>query len=984
MRSAVAHDGYGVIPATALKCKPEKALRKKTTPMTPPPAQVPEIISFGPFSLVASERLLTKDGTSVEISARALDILMILLSRPGEVVSKNELLTQAWPGVTVEEGSLRFHITTLRKALGDGKGGARYITTSAGRGYSFVASVSRSSAPATARVETSTGFRQANLPTRLGGMVDREEDLEKLSKRLNTERLVTIVGAGGVGKTTIAIAVAHLLSAAFAGAVLFVDLSMLNDSGLVPTAVASMLGLSVQSADATTSLVAYLRDKRLLLILDTCEHLIDAVAALASAIFSGAPQVHLLATSRETLQVEGEHIYRLEPLACPPDDPGLSAEVARSFPATQLFVQRAIASGARLDLNDSDAAIVVDICRKLDGVALAIELAARRVEAYGLRQTAALLDQRLAHLWAGPRTAPPRQKTLQATLDWSFGLLSQTERLVLRRLAIFVGHFTLDAALAVATSEMLDQPTVFAAIDSLVAKSMVAPRPVGAMMRYRLLDTTRAYALDIRIGESEAADLAIRHATYYRQWLEQSGTEWSSLASGTEQVPHFAGLNNARAALEWCFGENGNAEVGVSLAAAAAPVFLMMSLLVECHRWSERALLALTDARRGGAEEMHLRASFGIASMHIHGENDIARASLDRSLVIAEEHGDALNEAGLLGMLHMFHFRGGDFGIALHYAERCRTVAGSVDDAAATALAHSILGRSLLMMGDINGARTELDALLKIWSPTQQSSTIYLVHDRHFRAGIALARTLWLQGYPIQAVERVRASVEGAERMDHPASLTVLLAWAASIFLWTGDLSAAEQHVSSSIAIAESYSLGPLAAVGRARQAQLAICRGDARGGVASLRASLQEIHQMRYELITTEFNISLVQGLAALGQFADAARRLDEATRHVETKGDTCYVPELLRVKAGLLRSMAEPRVDEAETCLLKSLELARGQGARGWELRTATDLAALLANRRQRKRGRAVLEPVFAQFTEGFDTADLRAAERLLTSLS
>jgi tetratricopeptide (TPR) repeat protein len=175
-----------------------------------------------------------------------------------------------------------------------------------------------------------------------------------------------------------------------------------------------------------------------------------------------------------------------------------------------------------------------------------------------------------------------------------------------------------------------------------------------------------------------------------------------------------------------------------------------------------------------------------------------------------------------------------------------------------------------------------------------------------------------------------------------------------------------------------------LAAVGRARQAQLAICRGDARGGVASLRASLQEIHQVRYELITTEFNISLVQGLAALGQFADAARRLDEATRHVETKGDTCYVPELLRVKAGLLQSMAEPRVDEAETCLLKSLELARGQGARGWELRTATDLAALLANRRQRKRGRAVLESVFAQFTEGFDTTDLRAAERLLTSLS
>ena len=221
--------------------------------MTTPLAQGPEIISFGPFSLVAGERRLTRDGVPVELSTRAFDILMILLSRPSEVVSKNELLAQAWPGVTVEEGNLRFQITNLRKALGDGKDGARYITTSAGRGYCFVAPVSRSNARAKAPAEITTSFRQANLPARLGGMVDREEDLEKLSKRLNTGRLVTIVGTGGVGKTTIAIAVAHLLSAAFAGAVLFVDLGMLNDLGLVPTAVASMLGLSVQSADATTS-----------------------------------------------------------------------------------------------------------------------------------------------------------------------------------------------------------------------------------------------------------------------------------------------------------------------------------------------------------------------------------------------------------------------------------------------------------------------------------------------------------------------------------------------------------------------------------------------------------------------------------------------------------------------------------------------------------------------------------------------------------
>src|SRR5580704_14080764 len=413
-------------------------------PMKRPAAQTKEVISFGPFSLVASERLLTKDGVPVELSARAFDALVILLSRPNKVVSKNDLLAEVWPDATVEEGSLRFHIASLRKALGDGKDGARYITTASGRGYCFVAPVSRSNDRSKKSTEATVSFRAANLPLRLSGLVDREEDLEKLSSRLNTARFVTVVGSGGVGKTTVAVAVAHQLSRTFDGAVLFVDLGMLSDPRLVATTVASLLGLSVQSSDATVSLTAYLRDKRLLLILDTCEHLIEAVAALTSMIFTAAPHVHILATSRETLQVEGENVYRLDPLAFPPDDLELTADVARTFPATQLFVQRAVASGAQLELNDAEAAVVVNICRKLDGVALAIELAARRVEAYGLHKTATLLDQRLAHLWAGSRTSPPRQKTLQATLDWSYGLLSEKERMVLRRLAVFVGHFTLD------------------------------------------------------------------------------------------------------------------------------------------------------------------------------------------------------------------------------------------------------------------------------------------------------------------------------------------------------------------------------------------------------------------------------------------------------------------------------------------------------------------------------------------------------------
>ena len=572
--------------------------------------QASDGLSFGPFNLVASERLLTKDGVPVDLGARALDILIALISTPNEVVSKKDLMSRVWPDVTVEEGSLRFHMTSLRKALGDGKDGARYITTLAGRGYCFVAPVSQASRPRDEVPAALANFPYANLPHRLGRMVGRDDDVQKLSAQLRASRLVTIVGPGGVGKTTVAVAVAHQLADAFAGSVLFADLGMLSDPKLATTAISSMMGLSVQSDDATPGLIAFLKGKRILLILDTCEHLVDAIAGLAASLMEAAPQVHILATSREALRIEGEHIYRLDALACPPDDAELTAEAVRQFPATQLFLERAAASGAHLDISDVDAPIVANICRKLDGVPLAIELAARRAESYGIQQTAALLDQHLTLLWHGSRTAPPRQKTLQATLNWSYELLSELERVVLRRLSIFVGHFTLDAALEVAASAPLDRTTVTVALDSLVEKSMVAVRPIGAMVRYRLLDTTRAYALETNIDGADLADLAVRHATYFRHWLEQTGNEWETLSTGTERAPYFAGLNNVRAALEWCFGENGNVSIGVELAAAAAPVFLAMSLLIECQRWSERALLALDDARRGGREEMQLQAGF--------------------------------------------------------------------------------------------------------------------------------------------------------------------------------------------------------------------------------------------------------------------------------------------------------------------------------------------------------------------------------------
>jgi len=955
----------------------------KEDAMTTSAGQTRDVLSFGPFDLVASERLLTKEGVPVELGARALDLLVALASSPNEAMSKRDLLARVWPDVTVEESSLRFHIAGVRRALGDGEQGARYIATLPGRGYCFVAPISRTSDESRAPAALVDAFSHGNLPSPLVRMVGRAEDVLMLSAQLIGARFVTIVGAGGVGKTTVAVAVGHHLIEAFAGAVLFVDLGMLSNPTLVATAVASMLGLSIQSDDPTPSIVAYLRNKRILLILDTCEHLVEAVASLASSIFMAAPQVHILATSREALQVEGEHVYKLDPLACPPDDPDLTAAATQAFPAIQLFVERAIASGARLEFGDAETVIVAAICRKLDGVALAIELAARRVEAYGLQQTAALLDQRLTLLWLGPRMAPPRQKTLQATLDWSYGLLSELERVVLRRLAVFVGHFTIDAALAVATSASVDQARVFGAIDSLIAKSMVATRPIGAMMRYRLLDTTRAYVLDTSVDDAELVDLAVRHAAYYRRWLEQSGTDWPTLSTGAERAPHFAALNNVRAALEWCFGANGNAKIGVGLAVAAAPVFLAMSLLPECHRWSEQAILALDGAARGGREEMHFQSALGVSLMFMRGGRDAARVALERSLEIAEERGEAIDQLRPLGPLNMFYLRTGDFKTALRYAARCSAIAGTIEDSVAAELARSILGISLHLSGDLGGARAELEAALRREAHARWTTTIYLGFEGKSLAGAILARTLWLQGHPVQAAERARQTVKAAAAMDHSLTLSIALIWGITVFLWTGDLRSAEEHIDWLISRSESHSLAPYLAVGRGFKAELAIRRGDAENGVKSLQGCLETLHAMPYELLTTPLNIALVQGFAAIGRFADGAALIDETIRDVEARGDAIYMPELLRIKGRLLLSLPQADHAEAEALYRQSLELGRRQGARAWELRTAIDLAALLADRGRSSDARALLQPAFAQFEAGLDTADLKAAERLLARL-
>ena len=769
----------------------------------------------------------------------------------------------------------------------------------------------------------------------------------------------------------------------FVGSVLFVDLGTLSDSGMVAPTLASMLGLSVRSDDPAPSVIAHLRDKRVLIVLDNCEHVVEIAAAIAAQIYRATTRVHLLATSREALRAEGEYVYKLEPLAVPPEASRSTSAVILQFSATQLFIERAAACGARLDLSDERAALVVGICQKLDGIALAIELAAARVEALGLEQTAAVLDQRLTLLWQGQRSAPPRQKTLQATLDWSYGLLSAPDRKVLRRVAVFVGNFTMEGALAISACDGIDEPLVFNAIESLVAKSMIVADPVGGTVRYKLLATTRAYILGTSIDSAEHKDLARRHAAYCQRWLQLTEAAWPHLSNAVQRAPYLAGLGDVRAALEWCFGADGEVETGISLAAAAAPVFLAMSLLTDCYRWSETAISALTDATRDGFDEMHVQAALGLSSMFTRGSTDAARVALNRSLAIAERRGEALNQLQLLAPLTMYHLRIGDFKTAITLGKRASTISRTIADPAAIALAHSISGIALTHTGDLAGARTELEAAQQRVPGSHPTNTIYLGFDGHDLAGIFLAKTLWLQGYPDQALARAHQTIGDATATDHPVTLSIALLWAISLFLWIGDLEAAEELLGRFISRAETHHLGPYVAVGRGYKGLLAVRRGAARDGVESLRTALAELHSAQYELLTTTFSISLVEGLAALGQFAEALALIDDAISTVEENGDVSYIPELLRVKANILASMPETRYAEAETCLLQSIDCSRSQRALAWELRASIDLTRLRTSQ-GRLDARSLLHAVYAQFVEGFETPDLRSAQRLLATLA
>jgi predicted ATPase/DNA-binding winged helix-turn-helix (wHTH) protein len=935
-----------------------------------------DVICFGPFRLSATERVLENGGVRVRLGSRALDILIALVERPTEVVSKKELIARVWPDLAVEEGSLHFHISALRKALGEVRSGKRYVTNVSGRGYCFVAPISRAASLLTSP-RNSLPHSPVGLPPSPTKMVGRDETVRFISEELTARRFFTIVGPGGIGKTTVATAVSRTMLAAFDGAVQYVDFGPLCTPSLAPDMVASTVGLPGNFDDLLAALPAFLRDRRLLLVLDSCEHLIETIAPLAERIFREAPEVHILATSREPLRVEGEQVHRLQPLAFPPDDAPLTAAGALTFPAVQLFVERAAADGSGFELNDAEAPIIGKVCRRLDGIALALELAAGRVGAHGIKGIASLLDGPCRLQWHGRRTALPRHQTLSATLDWSYNLLPEFERAILRGLSVFVGAFSLEAAQFVSAGK-LDNEQVAETIAGLVSKSLIAVETNHAATLYRLLDTTRAYVLAKLVDSGERNTVARRHAVYCRELLERTEIASLTFTKNNGAIEAWRHVSNVRAALEWSLSDQGDKEVGTGLAAASAPLFLELSLLTECRIWMERAIAELDGL--GNRHEMELQEALAVSLMFTKGNSEEVQAALAKALSVAQALELPHHQMRLFAAQHTFLIRIGDFRGAAAVAEKNEAVAKGTADPTAMMMGDWMLGVSHHSLGDQARARRLCETALKP-EPIQSSSMIRAGYDQRIHALVTLARSLWLEGYAIRAVTAATQALLRANALNHPVSLCYCWIYTANVFLWTGDWSEADRIIERLIACAEQYSLVPYHAIGLGLKGELSLKEGNTDAGLSLLTACLDALQIGQHQTLTAVFISNLATGLASAGRPDEADAVIDKAMARDELTGSHFHFPEMMRIKGELLAS--GPHSAEAENWFSRSLDLAREQSALAWELRTATSLAHLCARQGRYDKAQRVLRPTYDRFTEGFKTPDLRAARHLLGEL-
>jgi predicted ATPase/DNA-binding winged helix-turn-helix (wHTH) protein len=952
-------------------------------------ARVGELVyESGEWEVDLARRELRVRGVPVPLGARAFEIIEVLVQAADDLVNKNELMNRVWPGAIVEDNTLQFHISAIRKALGPDR---EMLKTASGRGYRLAGAWTFRQA------NNSTGLSidlepsrrpgepfQTNLPAAASELVGRNLAVRDLRGLLSAYRVVTLTGAGGIGKTRLALEVARSVFPNLQGDAWLVELASLSDPDLVPSAVAGVLGLQFGGEGVTPETVARaIGAKQLLIVLDNCEHVIETAARLVEAIVRQCPRASVFATSREDLRIEGEYVYRVSPLDLPPQDQEIS-EIVLTHSAVQLFIARVNVQNADFVPHAENLPAIAAICRHLDGIPLAIELAAARAATLGPLAVASRLNDRLSLLTGGRRTASPRHQALRATLDWSYELLAEPERLVMRRLAIFAGEFTAEAASSVAAGGETAASEVVRCLANLVTKSLVTLDAGSVITHHRLHETTRAYALEKLAENGEFDRVARRHAEYYRDHFDKAETELETLSAPAWVATYGHQIAEVRGALDWAFSSTGEPRVGVALTVIAVPLWVRLSLLEECRGRVERALSGPAESR-DARRNMQLYAALGAALYLTKGSGPETLAAWTSAFEIADRLDDADYRLRALWGLFIGCTTSGRFRAALAMAEKFCACAAKSTDPADGAIGDRLVGVALHALGDQEGARRHIERMLSGYV-ARGSHTIKFQYDQRVVAHSYHSRVLWLQGFADQAMRSVERHVADARASDHPVSVShALYPSACPIALLVGDLTSAERYVKALLDLSARHAVELWNVVGRCFAGVLLIRRGDIGAGLAFLRTAFARIPQNAFSLLSIPFLAEIADALGRDGKPAEGLSVIDDALARSERNEERWCIAELLRVKGELiLREGAPPAATAAEGHFLRSLDWARRQGALSWELRTSTSLARLQHDQGRVAEARSLLRPVYDRFSEGFDTRDLKEAKALLEDLA
>jgi len=951
-----------------------------------PEASASLVYAYEQWEIDLARRELRSRGIPVPLGGRAFEIVTVLVQSATELVTKDHMMERVWPGAVVGDGTLHVHISAVRKALGQDRA---MLKTVSGRGYRLLGSWTpqqreATAAPVYSPLTRTSGAQPANnLPPLINRLVGRAAAAQFVRDLVSAYRVVTLTGPGGIGKTSLAIKAVRYLLPDFEDGGWLVELASLSDPGLVPSTVASTLGLKLIDKISAESVARAVGGRHLLLVLDNCEHVIDAVANLAETFTRLCPRATIVATSREVLRIDGESVYRVPPL----DVPALgqaAPDYIMQYSAVELFVARTKALNADFSPHAEDLASIATICRRLDGIPLAIEFAAARAAVLSVQLVAAGLRDRFALLTAGSRTALPRHRTLRATLDWSHELLPETERRLLRRLAVFPAGFTIDAATAVMTDTGFDASAMLDGIANLVAKSWVALDKSGGNARWALLETIRAYALQKLAESGESDDAQRRHAAFFRDLFAPQARGPRSSLLDEDLARHVREIDNVRAALDRSFSSAGDQAIGVDLTVAYAPVWRHLSQMSECSERCERALLSLEpDVTANMRLRMELQINLASAIFITMGPPERAKALLIEALATADALNDLNTQAGALSMLISIYFSRGEYGSAQIAAERIEQIAHRIGDPVHLRFAYQQMANTLLTRGRSREAQQYLERVLRISAASgDRRDAIYYNSNDHAADRATLAAALWVQGFTDQALNEARLSLKQLQGADHPLLLCRTLYGISRMSTMTGDFATADREIARLIEVAKGSNARLWETLAHFLKGKLLVERGEFAQGLLVLRDAFETCDRTGWHMSYGENIGALALGLAGTGRLDEALIALDDAMA-ADGRG-WWYASELLRIKGEiLLQQAADQLVLAAEDCFNQAAQIARERGALFWELRVALSLARLRVSQGRRHEARAPLASVYDRFTEGFATADMLAARILLDEL-